>query len=221
MISSAGANKQPRSFWMSSSQRLQQRLPIWSGFPPSVTTDCSSEALATLPTLLVESPAPKNADRSSWREQKSTRHLSGDHRICWLCVYILNLSKLQDCPFFAVILSWSLGSISVEGLFFPLCLPLGDKCPTPAISCAGGVDGHLRWDSYKLSCAFALKPISSATSSVFAFPDSWRREEWLHAFLLLQLIQGSEVKLIYQVWEERGRRALRHGASPVSYGVPL
>lgn len=149
MISSAGANKQPRSFWMSSSQRLQQRLPIWSGFSPSVTTDCSSEALATLPTLLVESPAPKNADRSPWREQKSTRHLSGDHRICWLCVYILNLSKLQDCPFFAVILSWSLGSISVEGLFFPLCLPLGDECPTPAISCAGGVDGHLRWDSYK------------------------------------------------------------------------
>lgn len=149
MISSAGANKQPRSFWMSSSERLQQRLPIWSGFPPSVTTDCSSEALATLPTLLVESPAPKNADRSPWREQKSTKHLSGDHGICWLCVYILNLNKLQDCPFFAVILSWSLGSISVEGLPFPLCLPLRDECLTPAISSSGGVDGHLRWDSYK------------------------------------------------------------------------
>lgn len=34
MFSSAVANKQPRSFWMSSSQRLQQRLPVWSSFPP-------------------------------------------------------------------------------------------------------------------------------------------------------------------------------------------
>lgn len=192
MISSAGANKQPRSFWMSSSERQQQRLQIWSGFPPSVTTDCSSEALATLPTLLVESPAPKYADRWSRRDQESTRHIYQETMEFAGCVSASSISanyrtarsllvfRKYRCG--GTVLSSLSGSWRGMSSYF-LCWR--SRWPPPM----GQLQTHL-------SCAFALKPISSAISSVFAFPDSWRREDWLHAFLLLQLIQGSEAKLI-------------------------
>lgn len=57
MFPSTAANKQLRSFWMSSSQRLQQRLPIWSA-PLSVSRALFSQALPALQMLLIESPGP-------------------------------------------------------------------------------------------------------------------------------------------------------------------
>lgn len=142
MFSSAVANKQLRSFWMSSSQRLQQRLPLWSDFPLSVSRDLFSQALTALQMLLIESPA---APALKCRQMKTKR--TGEHKPCvrrhgdLLGVYLhpQSLTNSHICPFSIVILSRSLGSISVDWLSFALSLDFGVEYPVTAISYAEGV----------------------------------------------------------------------------------
>lgn len=105
MFSSAVANKQLRSFWMSSSQRLQERLPIWSGFPLSVARDCFSEALTTFQMLLIESPAPtalKCKQMTTERPGKHKAYIWRPGNLLLAYLHPQSLTKLQNFPFFTV-----------------------------------------------------------------------------------------------------------------------
>lgn len=171
MFSSAEANKQPRSFWMSSSERLQQRLPVWSSFPLPVTRDRSSKALATLQMLLIESSfySTNMQTDDNWE----TRRAQGIYQVVYL--HPLSLTKLHNRPFFTVILNWSLRSISVDWLSFFLSLAFGEECPRTSISYAEGIDvcPPLKEQHFSTSISqdsFCSKAISSVISAVLAFP---------------------------------------------------
>jgi len=134
MISSAVANKQLRSFWMSSSQRLQQRLPAWSGFPL-----CHQGLLLWGSCYLVNaacwesiSYSTKNAERRPPRDQKSTRHISGDQQICWARICNLSLKKKKKNQIFFPVSNLNLSWHSLRPLPLILSLVTWDNRPTPS-----------------------------------------------------------------------------------------
>lgn len=138
MFSSAVANKQLSSFWMSSSQRLQQRLPIWSA-PLSVSRALSSQAPTALQVLLMESPGHPALKCRQLKTKRTGKHKPCVRRPGNLLVVDLHpqtLTNSQNCPFFIVVFSRSLGGISVDCLSFALSLDFGVEYPITVISWA-------------------------------------------------------------------------------------